>query len=140
MPDLLSKLSKSDRDRLSEEMNYMNLEEIHSFCMAHGIPYKVEAEYPDGRIKRTKDTDRKPIVLARVRRYLSTGDAGRATRIPATIVREGEPPSRLRPRDRMYYRWYSREYPGVIRVLRELTDGAFRNGAVARVLAMEFWT
>jgi hypothetical protein len=29
---------------------------------------------------------------------------------------------------------------GIIRCLRELTSGRFRDGAVARVLAMEFWT
>lgn len=34
------------------------------------------AEYPNGKVKATKDTDRKPIVLARVRRYLTTGQAG----------------------------------------------------------------
>jgi hypothetical protein len=91
-------------------------------------------------VKATKDTDRKPIVLARVRRYLTTGEAGRPTRIPAKIVREENPPARLGPRDHLYYRWYAKEHEGVIRLLRELTAGKFRDGAVARVLAMEFWT
>ncbi len=42
--------------------------------------------------------------------------------------------------DRLYYRWYSKEHTGIIRSLHELTEGQFRDGAVARVLAMEFWT
>ena len=121
-------------------MNYMNLEEIRGFCSEHGIPYRIVAEYPHGRVKATKDTDRKPIVIARVRRYLMTGDVGRPTRISAQIVREKKPPARLGPRDRLYYRWYAKEFAGVMRLLRELTAGRFRDGAVARVLAMEFWT
>ena len=44
------------------------------------------------------------------------------------------------PRDRLYYRWYAKELAGVMRLLRDLTGGRFRDAAVARVLAMEFWT
>jgi len=118
----------------------MNLEEIRGFCSARGIPFKIVAEYSNGKVKTTKDTDRKPIVLARVRRYLTTGEAGRPTCIPAAIVREENPPARLGRGDRLYYRWYAKEHAGVLRVLGELTAGRFRDGAAARVLAMEFWT
>jgi hypothetical protein len=140
MRNSLSKLTKTEQARLIEEMNYMNLEEIRGFCSARGIPYRVVAEYPGGKLRATKDTDRKPIVLARVRRYLSTGEAGSPTCIPATIVRSEDPPARPGPRDRLYYRWYAKEHQGVIRLLRDLTADRFRDGAVARVLAMEFWT
>ena len=136
----LSRLSKAEQTRLLEELNYMNLQEIRGFCSARQIPYRVVAEYPDGKVRATKDADRKPIVLARVRRYLTTGDAGQPTCIPATIVREDAPPSRLAPRDRLYYRWYAKEHEGVLRLLGDLTAGRFRDGAVARVLAMDFWT
>src|SRR5919198_3985713 len=140
MPNFLSQLTKSEQGRLLEELNYMNLEEIRGFCSARGIPYKIMAEYPNGKMKATKDTDRKPIVLARVRRFLTTGEVGEPTRIPAHIVRNEKPPARIGPRDRLYYRWYAREFGGVMRLLRQLTGSRFRDGAVARVLAMEFWT
>jgi hypothetical protein len=140
LPNLLSQLTKGEQARLLEELNYMNLEEIRGFCSAHGIPYKIVAEYPNAKVKVTKDTDRKPIVLARVRRYLTTGDVGQPTCIAADIVREENPPARLGPRDRLFYRWYAKEHESVIRLLRDLTEGRFKDGAVARVLAMEFWT
>jgi hypothetical protein len=89
-------------------------------------------------VRATKNTDRKPIVLARVRRYLRTGQVGQPTRIPAQIVREESPPARPGPRDRLYYRWYAKEFEGVMRLLRDLTAGVFKDGAVARVLAMDF--
>jgi hypothetical protein len=140
MSNFLSQLTKSEQARLLEDLNYMNLEEIRGFCSERGIPYRIVAEYPDGKVRVTKDTDRKPIVLARVRRYLSTGRIGQPTRIPAEIVREENPPARPGPRDRLYYRWYAKEFEGVMRLLRDLTGGRFKDGAVARVVAMEFWT
>jgi len=136
----LSRLTKGEQSRLLEELNYMNLAEIRGFCSARGIPYKVVAGSANGKVKATKDADRKPIVLARVRHYLKTGDTGKATCIPAAIVRGGNPPKRMGASDRLYYRWYAKEFHGVIRILRDLTDGQFRDGAVARVVAMEFWT
>jgi hypothetical protein len=138
--NLLSQLSDVERTELLEGLNYMNLEEIRGFCSARHIPYRVAAEYPDGKVRITKDADRKPIVLARIRDFLVTGRAGAPTRIPAAIVREDKPPSRPAPHDRLYYRWYAKEFEGVMRLLRDLTDGRFRDGAVARVVAMDFWT
>jgi len=140
MPNFLSKLTTSERARLLEELNYMNLEEIRGFCSPRGIPYRIVAEYSKGRLRSTRDTDRKPIVLARVRRYLTTGEVGQASCIPMEIVREEKPPARPGPRDRVYYRWYAKEHEGVMRLLRDLTAGRFRDGAVARVVAMGFWT
>jgi hypothetical protein len=140
MANLLSQLTESERARLLEELNYMNLAEIRAFCSVRGIPYRIVAESPNGKIQATKDTDRKPIVLARVRRYLTTGRVGQATRISAQIVRKEDPPARPGPRDRLYYRWYAKEFEGVMRLLRQLTGGRFRDGAVARVVAMECWT
>ena len=140
MSNFLSALTNVERTRLLGELNYMNLEEIRGFCSERGIPYRIVAEYPNGKVKTTKDTDRKPIVLARVRRYLRTGQVGQPTRITVQIVREENPPARLGPRDRLYYRWYAKEFAGVLRLLRDLTGGRFKDGAVARILAMEFWT
>jgi len=140
MANYLSQLTASERARLLEELNYMNLEEIRGFCLTRAIPYRIVAESPNGKVKATKDTDRKPILLERVRRYLRTGRPGEATRIPVQIVREANPPARPGPRARLYYRWYAKEFEGVMRLLGDLTGGRFRDGAVARVLAMDFWT
>lgn len=140
MPNLLSQLTKDEKTQLFEELNYLNLEEIRGFCSEHRIPYKILAGCPDGKMEATVDTDRKPVVLARVRDYLATGKVGEPTCIPTKVVRHDEPPAKPEPHDRLYYRWYSKEHSGILRVLGELTDGRFRDGAVARVLVTEFWT
>jgi hypothetical protein len=82
MPNLLSQLNKEKQARLLEDLNYMNIEEIRGFCSARGIPYKILAEYPNGKVKATKDTDRKPIILAHVRHYLKTGRSFSLNRSP----------------------------------------------------------
>lgn len=138
--NLLAQLTRKERARLFEELNYMNLAEIRGFCAARGIPFRIVAEHSTNTVRATSDTDRKPVVLARLRRYLRTGDTGRPTCIPARIVRTENPPARPGSRDRIYYRWYAKEHEGVIRELRRLTGGEFKDGAVARVVAMEFWT
>src|SRR5207245_4993956 len=94
-------------------------------------------EDPNGNMKTTKDIDRKPIVLARIRHYLATGKAGQPTCIPAEIVRHDDPPARPGPRDRLYYRWYSKEHTGIIRLIGELTAVRFRDSVVTRVLAVQ---
>ena len=115
MSNLVSQITKNEKARLLEGLNYMNLEEIRGFCSERGI-HAGSWLIPERKVKATVDTDPKPIVLARVRRYLMTGQAGQPTRIPAKIVREKNPPARLEPRDRLYYRWYAKEFEGVMRL------------------------
>jgi len=112
MPKFLSQLTKSEQARRAE---------LHEPRGDSRVLLGARDPVPDrGRVlerdvKATKDTDRKPIVLARVRRYLRTGQVGRPTCIPARIVREEKPPARLGPRDRLYYRWYAKEFEEVLR-------------------------
>jgi hypothetical protein len=135
----LSAMPAPQREALLDDINYLNLAEIRALCKRFGIPYRIQVETPDGGMRTTKDTDRKPIVLERVRRYLTTGTPGPPTRLPMRIVREDAPPAALSAGDRLYYRWYNKAYVQVIGLLRELTGGRFRNGALARVLIMERW-
>jgi hypothetical protein len=140
MPGPLSNLEPVEQRELLNDLNYLNLQEIRSFCGRHSIPYRILVETTDGRTKPTKDTDRKPVILHRIRHYLATGNLLDATCLPARIVREDGPPTRLRPTDRLYYRWYNKTYGSVMDLLKILTGGRFENGALARVLIMEFWT
>jgi hypothetical protein len=140
MPGALSNLEPVEQRELLNDLSYLNLQEIRYFCDRHSIPYRILVETTDGRTKPTKDTDRKPVILHRIRHYLATGDLLDATCLPARIVREDGPPTGLRPTDRLYYRWYNKTYGSVMDLLKGLTGGRFENGALARVLIMEFWT
>jgi hypothetical protein len=140
MPGVLSSLGSVEQRKLLDDLNYLNLQEIRSFCTRHSIPYRILVETSDGRRRPTRDTDRKPVILDRVRHWLRTGEVLDATCLPARIVRDGGPPPELRPTERLYYRWYNKTYGSVMGLLKDLTGGRFENGALARVLIMEFWT
>jgi hypothetical protein len=135
MTGLLAGLEAERREELLDDLNYLNLQEIRALCDRFAIPYRITAGN-----KVTQDTDRKPVILHRVRHFLMTGEVLGATRLPADIVRPGGPPAALRASDRLYYRWYNKAYEPVMRLLGELTGGRFRDGALARVLIMESWS
>ena len=120
MTNLLSQLTKDAQVRLLEALNYLNLEEIRGFCSERGIPYKILAEYRDGKVKILKDTDRKPIVLARIRHYLPPGKAGQPTCISAKIVRDA---CNCRPS----------------KMLRRSGCGTKKNGAIATIVPRTRW-
>jgi hypothetical protein len=42
--------------------------------------------------------------------------------------------------DRLFCGWYDKSNRSLIAALRKLTGGRFRPGAIARMLAIEFWT
>lgn len=139
MPGLLHHLEPAQRRALLDDLNYLNLGEIRGFCRTHGVPFAIYIETAEGR-RRTRDIDRKSVVLDRVRRYLRTGRIPPATCFPRAVAPPGAPPPRFAPSDRLYYGWYDKKNPALLRALADLTDGAFRSGAVARILAREFWT
>lgn len=140
MPTLLSELGRAERNQLFESLNYLNQREYRSVCHRHSIPYKILIETPSGQTRVTSHADRKPVVMQRIRHFLTTGDVLAATCFPARVVRSGPPPEKLESTDRLYYDWCKKTLPSVMRVLETLTDGHFKDGALARVLVVEFWT
>ena len=140
MPTLISQLSKTEQRELLDDLSYLNLREIRVFCNQHSIPYTIWVETDFGEKKRTKDTDRKSVVLGRIRHFLKTGLVLGETCFLAEIVRLDGPPRMLKSTDRLYYGWYDKKNKRMIDLLKGLTDGAFKNGAIARILAREFWT
>lgn len=140
MPSLIAHLGRRAQRELLDDLNYLNLGEMRVFCRKHGIPTAIYIETGSGERRRSKDTDRKSVVLDRVRIYLKTGLVPEATVFRAAVVRLEGLPGNPGPRDRLYYGCYDKHDPKMIELLRDLTDGAFRSGAVARILAREFWT
>ena len=136
----ISKLPKEGRQKLLNDLNYLNTAEIKSFCKRHSIPYAIAIETGDGRRMRTGDDDRKGVMLNRVRHYLQTGVVLEGTCFPSAVVCFDPLPKTLTPADRLYYGQYDKQDRALMDLLKDLTGGQFRNGAVARILAREFWS
>lgn len=130
---------RAEKSELFEDLNYLNLTELHGLCRTYGLPYRIHITLPDGGGRTTSNSDRKGVVLERVRRFLETGERMSPTTLTAFVTGPLPPPERPSGTDRIHYRWYTRRYAEVFAVLRELTDGRFRDGARARTLLMEHW-
>jgi hypothetical protein len=53
MPSLISSLAKIQRQKLLEDLNYLNTGEIKDFCKRHSIPYSIWIETSGGNSVRT---------------------------------------------------------------------------------------
>jgi hypothetical protein len=133
-------LSAVVQRELMEDLNYLNMAEIKAFCKKHSIPYSIWIQTEDHDRVRTRDEDRKGVVLNRIRRYLKTGIVLDATCFPASVVCFDEPPKRIKASDRLFYGQYDPKSERMIALLRQLTGGKFQHGAIARILAREYWS
>jgi len=138
-PISFSKLPKGEQKELLEDLNYLNGTEIKSFCKRHSIPYRIAIETRDGDRRTTKDVDRKGVMLKRLRHFLQTGVVLEQTCFPAAIVCFDPLPDNITQDDRLFYGQYDKTNSKLIALLKSLTGGRFANGAVARILAREFW-
>ena len=124
---------------LLDDLNYLNTSEIKSFCRRHSIPYTIVIETKDG-IRKTPDDDRKGVMLERVRHFLQTGVVLPETRFPAAVVCFDPLPKKLTADDRLFYGQYDKANRAMIALLKDLTGGQFKDGAIARILARKFWS
>ena len=126
--------------QLLDDLNYLNTAEIKSFCKRHSIPYTIAIETPGGSRRKTKDDDRKGVILNRIRHFLQTGVILEETCFRAAVICFDPPPKKVTANDRLFYGQYDKTSPGMIVLLKELTGGRFQNGAIARIVARSFWS
>jgi hypothetical protein len=125
---------------LLDDLNYLNIAEIKSFCDQHAIPYRIAIESKDGRRRTTRDDDRKGVMLDRLRHFLQTGVVLEETCFRAAVVCFDPLPEKLTAKDRMFYGQYDKTNRAMAALLKDLTGGRFKDGAIARILARNFWT
>jgi hypothetical protein len=136
----ISKLPKRERQQLLDDLNYLKISEIRSFCKRHSIPYRIAIETTDGRRSMTREDDRKGVILNRIRHFLQTGVILDETCFPAAVVCFDQLSDPINADDRLFYGQYDKTNRTMITLLKSLTDGQFENGAIARMLAREFWS
>jgi len=128
----------TQNDDLFKEMNYLNLKECQGFCDDHGIPYRIHIEM-NGRLKTTSEKDRKKIVLARMRTFIATGKIEGPTVFASHVV-SSEKLRNVSPTTKLHFGQYDKNNARFMKVMRSLTDGKFRDGAIARIVIRDCWT
>ena len=140
MQSPISHLSEREQLELLEDLNYLNMAEIKAFSHKHAIPYSIWIETKKGGRRKTREDDRKGVILNRIRHYLRTGTVMDATCFPASVVCFDDLPEKIKPTDRLFYGQYDKKSSAMLALLKELTDAKFKNGAIARILAREYWS
>lgn len=136
----IAKLTQPEQQQLLDDLNYLNTAEIKAFCKRHSLPYTIAIETKDCRRRKTHEDDRKGVMLERVRLFLKRGRIPEETRFPASVVRLETVKAKLTPEHRLFYGQYDKTNRAMLALLQKLTDGKFRDGAVARILLREFWS
>jgi hypothetical protein len=136
----ISKLPRGKQQELLDDLNYLNISEIKSFCKRHSIPYRIAVETKDGRRRLTRDDDRKGVMLDRIRHFLKTGVMLKETCFQAAVVCFDPLSDPITADDRLFYGQYEKTNRTMITLLKNLTEGQFENGAIARILARDFWS
>lgn len=134
----ISQIPETLRQEFLDDLNYLNLSEIKTFCRRCSIPYTIVIETTNGRI-RTHDEDRKGVILDRIRSFLQTGVVPEETCFRSGVICFDPLPEPLGENDRLFYGQYDKNSPSMDSLLKRLTGGKFRNGAIASILAREFW-
>ena len=137
---LIAGMSQKEQRELLSDLNYLNTREIKKFCERHGIPYRIAVETKDGGWRKTKEDDRKGVILCRVRHFLRRGSVLKETRFRSAVVSLEAIPEELAASDRLFYGRYEKSNRVVMGLLKELTGGEFEDGAIARILARQFWS
>lgn len=140
MASLIKNLTVKQQKELFPQLNYLNISEYQNFCKKHQILFHIYIELPNGKLKKTSDKDRKGIVLSRIKKYLLTGKIPKSTIIKKHVIQLTNDQQGLTPNDQLYYGQYNTKNKSWLDLLKNLTDGKFKDGAIAREVIREFWT
>jgi hypothetical protein len=137
---LLGKLSDSGRSELLQNIYYLNMRELHDFCDAHEIPYAIYFEGENDCIRKSRDTDRKGIVIDRVVHFLKTGVIKPQTVFAKSVVRFESKRSAPLESDRVFYGEYKDTDAKMLALMKHLSRGKFEAGAISQEVLRACWT
>jgi hypothetical protein len=137
---LLSALSPKEKNILLKDIYYLNMQELRAFCDAREIPYSIYYETEDRRIKRSRDQDRKAIVLDRIVHYLETGTIKPRTIFKKAVVASDTSTESPQANDNVFYGRYKNGDIRILKLMKRLTAGRFEFGAIAQEVLRDFWS
>ena len=120
-------------------MNYLNISEIRSVCDEFGIPYKILYR-KGGRLLKASTFDRKDVLLERIRSFVGNGEIPEPTVLEERIVDLGPIPNKPKETDLIKFGQFKHGHKGIESLLEKLSEGKFKDGAIARDVLRDFWT
>jgi hypothetical protein len=116
------------------------MQELREFCDSRAIPYAIYFETHDGRVLKSRDADRKGIVVDRVMHFLNTGTIKPRTVFAKSVVRFEPMSSEPRESDRIFYGQYKDSDSDFLKLMKRLTADKFEAGAISQEVLRGCWT
>ena len=132
-------LSTAEAEELRRDIVYLNIQELKRLSAANQIPYVIHIERGDGTIVKSRDIDRKGIMIDRLRKFLTSGAVTPSTLFKRTVVSFAKRTGALTESDRALYGEYKNGDPEILRLMRRLTGGRFAFGAIAQEILRARW-
>ena len=129
----------SELENISSDMNYLNISEIKSICEDLSIPYRILYQ-KEGRVRKTSTYDRKDVLLERIRGFLFAGMFSEPTILSSQVVNFTPLTFPQKEADLIYFGQYKNGNTDIDGLMKKLTGGLFKNGAIAYDVLREYWT
>lgn len=123
---------------LDRDLNYLNMQEIKAFCDKTCIPYKIHY-YRDDKLRMSGEIDRKAIILDRIRAFVETRKVVSPTIYTSKVSCFDPLASKLTPSDYVFYGQYKTTHKNILALMKSLTDGKFKFGAISQEVIRDFW-
>ena len=123
---------------IDKDLNYLNMEEIKAFCNKTGIPFKIHY-YRANKLRVSGEIDRKAIILDRIRFFIKSRTIAQPTIYKTKVTCFDPLPSKLAPSDHIFYGQYKTTHKNILSLMRALTDGEFKFGAISQEVIRDFW-
>ena len=136
----IAALDPTERERLLNDIYYLNTAELRGFCNAHAIPFAILIEAPNGRRTRSKDLDRKGIVIDRILHFLNTAIIKPATVFRAEVVATRDLGRAPLESDPVLYGKYRNRDAATLKLMKHLTGGKFEFGAITQEVLRSCWS
>jgi hypothetical protein len=133
-------LTPAEKKLLAEDIYYLNMAELRSFCDAHAIPYMIHLEKPDGRVVQARDADRKGVVIGRILHFLRTGVIKPKTIFRKSVVASESPDYSPTQSDKVLFGHYKNHDQAILKLMKQLTAGEFDFGAIAQEVLRACWS
>jgi len=123
-------------DYIKKNIYYLNMQELKDIANKYNIPIKIYAETPN--LKQTCHIDRKNIIIDKIIKTL-LGKPTRPTIYPKSVIRTTKIIN-LTPKSKVYYGQYKNGNNKILALMKKLTDGKFKYGAISCMVINKYWS
>lgn len=124
-------------DEVIKYLVFLNMNQLKSICDNYGIYYKIFIEKDSKEIK-TNEIDHKETIINNISYYLKKKKVPQKTLYTKKII-NFDNLDKVSKDDFIYYGQYKTTNKIILNLLKELTDGKFKFGAISQKIIRKVW-